>query len=72
VRRPAPGGDAPFLIEALTSQGGVNLQVPRDELPAEEWFTIQSIVRDLELEERDWAANLLAGYFCQSLAPWER
>jgi S-adenosylmethionine synthetase len=68
----APGGDAPFLIEALTSQGGVNLQVPRDELPAEEWFTIQSIVRDLELEERDWAANLLAGYFCQSLAPWER
>jgi S-adenosylmethionine synthetase len=68
----APGGDAPFLIEASTSQGGVNLQVPRDELPAEEWFTIQSIVRDLELEERDWAADLLAGYFCQSLAPWER
>ena len=68
----APGGDAPFLIEASTSQGGVNLQVPRDELPAEEWFTIQSIVRDLELQERDWAADLLAGYFCQSLAPWER
>ena len=68
----APGGDAPFLIEAWTSQGGVNLQVPRDELPAEEWLTIKSIVRDLELEERDWAADLLAGYFCQSLAPWER
>jgi S-adenosylmethionine synthetase len=68
----APGGDAPFLIEAWTSQGGVNLQVPRDELPAEEWLTIQSIVRDLELEERDWAADLLAGYFCRSTAPWER
>jgi hypothetical protein len=65
-------GDAPFLIEASTSQGDVNLQVLRDELPAEEWFTIQSIVRDLEIEERDWAADLLAGYFCQSLAPWER
>ena len=34
----APGGDAPFLIEAWTSEGGVNLQVPRDELPAEEWL----------------------------------
>ncbi len=68
----APGGDAPFLIEASTSQGGVNLQVPRDELPAGDWFTIQSIVSDLELQERDWVADLLAGYFCQSLVPWER
>jgi len=41
----------------------VDLQVPRDELPAEEWLTIKSIVRDLELAERDWAADLLAGYF---------
>ncbi len=67
-----PGGDAPFLIEASTTQGGVSLQVPRSELPPKDWFTIKSIVRDLELEERDWAADLLAGYFCQSLAPWER
>ncbi len=50
----------------------MSLQVPRSELPPKEWFTIKSIVRDLELEERDWAADLLAGYFCQSLAPWER
>ena len=27
---------------------------------------------DLELTERDWAADLLAGYFCQPGAPWER
>ena len=67
----APGGDAPFLIEASTTHGSVNLQVPRDELPPEEWFTIKSIVRDLELSERDWAADLLAGYFCQPSAPWE-
>jgi S-adenosylmethionine synthetase len=67
----APGGDAPFLIEAWTSQGGVNLQVPRDELPAPEWLTVQSIVRDLELKECDWNAALLA-YFCRSMAPWER
>jgi S-adenosylmethionine synthetase len=68
----APGGDTPFLIEASTSQGSVNLQVPRGELPPEEWLTIKSIVRDLELQERDWAADLQAGYFCHPLAPWER
>jgi S-adenosylmethionine synthetase len=68
----APGGDAPFVIEASTTQGNVNLLVPRAELPPEEWFTIKAIVRDLELIERDWAADLLAGYFCQPATPWER
>ena len=68
----APGGDAPFLIEASTTQGDVSLQVPRQELPPEEWFRIEAIVRDLELTERDWAADLRAGYFCQPGAPWER
>ena len=68
----SPGDDAPFLVEASTNQGNVNLQVPRDELPPAEWFSIKAIVRDLELDERDWDADLLAGYFCQSLAPWER
>ena len=67
----APGDDAPFLVEASTSQGSVNLQVPREELPPDEWFTIDAIVRDLELIERDWAADLQAGYFCQPSAPWE-
>ena len=50
----------------------MSLQVPRQELPPSEWFTINSIVRDLELRERDWAADLLAGFFCQDSAPWER
>ena len=45
----APGGDAPFLIEASTCQGGLNLQVPRQELPPDEWFSIKAIVGDLEL-----------------------
>jgi hypothetical protein len=61
------GGDAPFLIEASTIQGGV-----RQELPPEEWFSIKTIVRDLELIEREWAVDLLAGYFRQPAAPWER
>ena len=68
----APGGDAPVVIEASTTHGNVNLQVPRDELPPEEWFSIDAIVRDLELPERDWAADLQAGYFCQASAQWER
>ena len=68
----APGGDAPFLVEASTTLASVNLQVPRDELPPDEWFAIKSIVRDLELLERDWTADLLAGYFCQASSPWER
>jgi S-adenosylmethionine synthetase len=58
----APGSDTPFLVEASTSQGSVNLLVPRDELPPEEWLTINSIVRYLELQERNWAADLQAGY----------
>jgi hypothetical protein len=37
----------------------VNLQVLREDLPQEEWFAIESILRDLELQERDWAADLL-------------
>jgi S-adenosylmethionine synthetase len=68
----APGGDAPLLIEASTSQRGVSLLVPRQELPQDDWFSIKTIVRDLELIERDWAADLLAGYFRQPTAPWER
>jgi hypothetical protein len=51
----------------------VKLQTPRGELPPEDWFTIKSIVRDMELHEREWAAELLlAGYFCQASGPWER
>ena len=50
----------------------MNLQVPGGELPPEGWFGIKAIVRDLELTERNLAADLLAGYFCQPAAPWER
>ena len=67
-----PGGDAPFLTEASTNQGGVNLQVPRAELPSEEWFTTSRSSATLELDERDRAADLLPGYFCQPGTPWER
>lgn len=68
----APGGDAPFLVEAVTTRGGVNLIVPRAELPPQEWFSIGRIVRDLELQHRDWTRDVRAGYFCEPSAAWER
>jgi S-adenosylmethionine synthetase len=68
----APGGDAPFLVEAVTTAGGVTLRLPREELPEAEWFSISRIVRDLELTERDWRAALLDGFFAQRTHPWER
>ena len=40
--------------------------------PPKEWFTINAIIRDRELPERDWAVDLLAGCFCQPLTSWER
>ena len=68
----APGGDTPFIVEAVTTQGDVNLRVPRQELPPASWFAINRIVQELELEHRDWASDLLGGYFCQSTSSWER
>ena len=42
----------------------MSLQVPRQELPPDEWFTIKSIVRDLELHERQTPLmNNGAGYW---------
>lgn len=68
----APGGDAPFLVRAVTSKGGVRLELPGDELPDSEWFSIARIVGDLELTRRDWRADVLNGYFANPAAPWER
>jgi S-adenosylmethionine synthetase len=68
----APGGDAPFLIDAVTVKGGVRIRIPREELPPDYWFSIQRIVRDLELTERDWRADLLGGYFANPTHSWER
>ena len=68
----APGGESPFLVEAVTTRGAVSLRVPHEELPQASWFAINRIVQELELEHRDWASDLLGGYFCQSTSSWER
>ena len=68
----APGGESPFLVEAITTRGGVSLRMPREELPSASWFAINRIVQELELEHRDWESDLLGGYYCQSASSWER
>ena len=68
----APGGDSPFLVDAVTMRAGVSLRVPRQEAPAAAWFSIRRMVAELELSQRDWAGDLLGGYFCQPSAAWER
>lgn len=68
----APGGDTPFLIQAVTTKGGVRIQVPREELPPDEWFSIHRIVEDLELTQRNWQTDLLNGYFANPTHSWER
>ena len=65
-------GDAAVLIEASTTHGGVSLHAPREELPPDEWFTIKAIAGDLELPERDWAADPQAGLFLSTPSSWER
>ena len=60
----APGGDAPFLIEASTIQGGVILRVPRDELPSDEWFTIKRPGTDRARLGRRYEGRLLLPSLC--------
>jgi len=66
-----PGGDIPFLVEAETTKGGVSIQVPREELPADVCFSIRQIVGDLELHRCDWGAAINGGYFVNPRNTWE-
>jgi S-adenosylmethionine synthetase len=67
----APGGDVPFIVEAVTNHGGVRIQLPREELPSDKWFSIEGIVHELELTNRDWRSDLSSGYFANKQHPWE-
>lgn len=68
----APGAEASFFPEVVTTHGGVRLRLPAEEIPAHDWFAIRRIVHDLELVHRDWRAELVGGYLCQPSSPWER
>jgi hypothetical protein len=48
------------------------LEVPASRLPHPDWFSIQSIVHDLELTSIEWKNIPVAGTFLDPKLPWER
>ena len=70
----APGEDIPSLRDAFVrnDSGSHWLEVPASRLPRPDWFSIQSIVHDLELTSISWKKIPVAGTFVDPKLPWER
>ncbi len=67
----SPGEDVPGLrLAELLENGGTRI-VTGSGLPAPGWFSIRSIVDDLNLVRQDWVAVMRAGYFAERAHPWE-
>ena len=70
----APGEAIPSLRDAFVRQdaGSPWLEVPANQLPKPDWFSIESIVTDLELTSVEWKLVPAQGTFCNARHPWER
>ena len=70
----APGEDIPSLRDAYvrTDRDGAWGEVPISNLPPPEWFSIESIVHDLELTQVSWKEIPRVGTFINPHFPWER
>lgn len=70
----APGEDIPTLRDAYvrTDRDGAWGEVPKFNLPPPEWFSIESIVHDLELTQVSWKKIPRVGTFIDPQFPWER
>jgi S-adenosylmethionine synthetase len=70
----APGEDIPSLRDAFVRKDSDShwLEVPALRLPHPDWFSIQSIVHDLELTSIEWKNIPIAGTFLDPKLPWER
>jgi S-adenosylmethionine synthetase len=70
----APGEDIPSVRDAFVrnDSGSHWLEVPASRLPRPDWFSIQSIVHDLELTSIPWKKIPVAGTFVDPKLPWER
>jgi S-adenosylmethionine synthetase len=67
----SPGEDVPGLrLAELVENGGTRI-VTDSGLPGPGWFSIRSIVDDLNLVRQDWVAVMRAGYFAERAHPWE-
>ena len=67
----SPGEDVPGLRFAELVENGNSRIVTGSGLPGPSWFSIRSIVDDLNLVRQNWAAVMLAGYFAERSHPWE-
>lgn len=70
----APGEDIPSLRDAFVRKDSEShwLEVPASRLPLPDWFSIQSIVHDLELTSIKWKSIPTVGTFIDPQLPWER
>ena len=67
----SPGEDVPGMRLAELVENGNSRIVTANSLPGPGWFSIRSIVDDLNLVRQDWAAVMRAGYFAERSHPWE-
>ena len=67
----SPGEDVPGMRLAELVENGNSRIVAASSLPGPGWFSIRSIVDDLNLVRQDWAAVMRAGYFAERSHPWE-
>lgn len=67
----SPGEDVPGLRLAELVENGKSRIVAGSDLPGPGWFSIRSIVDDLNLVRQNWAAVMRAGYFAERSHPWE-
>ena len=67
----SPGEDVPGMRLAELVENGNSRIVAASSLPGPGWFSIRSIVDDLNLVRQNWAAVMRAGYFAERSHPWE-
>ncbi|MEI6338808.1 MAG: methionine adenosyltransferase domain-containing protein [Verrucomicrobiota bacterium] len=67
----SPGEDVPGMRLAELVENGNSRIVAASSLPGPGWFSIRSIVDDLNLVRQNWAAVMRAGYFAERSHTWE-
>jgi len=67
----SPGEDVPGMRLAELVENGNSRILAASSLPGPGWFSIRSIVDDLNLVRQNWAAVMRAGYFAERSHPWE-
>ena len=67
----SPGETHPSHVEALLEQNGQQTSLSAGQLPPRDWFSIETIFRDLDLGKVNWQRCSRAGYFANPALPWE-